>query len=188
MLGLVFAYFGIGLLLRLAPADLPRMTSVSMDPTVLAFAIGTLLGAAAQFLIQWPVLRREGFHYRPLMNLHDPALQRVLVKGIAGGLIRSAHDCAEGGLAVTLANPRPGEPRSGASYRSVPIRDARVKAMYEFTCNLATLDPPPPETQQLFAAIYGNRTAMDAFVQMNAGTISPAEFFAPENVNAIMAA
>jgi phosphoribosylformylglycinamidine synthase len=33
----------------------------------------------------------------------EAALQRVLVKGIASGLIRSAHDCAEGGLAVTLA-------------------------------------------------------------------------------------
>jgi 2-polyprenyl-6-methoxyphenol hydroxylase-like FAD-dependent oxidoreductase len=67
-------------------------------------------------------------------------------------------------------------------------RDARVKAMYEFTCSLATLEPPPPETQQLFAAVHGNQAAMDAFVRMNAGTISPAEFFAPGNVNAIMAA
>jgi phosphoribosylformylglycinamidine synthase len=33
----------------------------------------------------------------------ESALQRVLVKGVGGGLIRSAHDCAEGGLAVTLA-------------------------------------------------------------------------------------
>ncbi len=33
----------------------------------------------------------------------EAALHRVLVKGIASGLIRSAHDCAEGGLAVTLA-------------------------------------------------------------------------------------
>ena len=67
-------------------------------------------------------------------------------------------------------------------------RDARVKAMYDFTCHLATLEPPPPETQQLFAAVHGNQKAMDAFARMNAGTISPAEFFAPENVNAIMAA
>jgi 2-polyprenyl-6-methoxyphenol hydroxylase-like FAD-dependent oxidoreductase len=67
-------------------------------------------------------------------------------------------------------------------------RDARVKAMYEFTCHLATLEPPPPETQQLFAAVHGNRKAMDAFAQMNAGTISPSEFFAPGNVNAILAA
>jgi 2-polyprenyl-6-methoxyphenol hydroxylase-like FAD-dependent oxidoreductase len=67
-------------------------------------------------------------------------------------------------------------------------RDARVKAMYEFTCQLATLEPPPPEMQQIFAAAHGNRKAMDDFVRMNAGTISPAEFFAPENVKAIMAA
>jgi hypothetical protein len=37
--------------------------------------------------------------------------------------------------------------------------------------------PPPPEMQQLFASIAGNQQAMDRFVQMNAGTISPAEFF-----------
>jgi 2-polyprenyl-6-methoxyphenol hydroxylase-like FAD-dependent oxidoreductase len=67
-------------------------------------------------------------------------------------------------------------------------RDARVKSMYEFTCQLATLEPPPPEMQQLFGAIHGNPKAMDDFARMNAGTISPAEFFAPDNVNAITAA
>jgi 2-polyprenyl-6-methoxyphenol hydroxylase-like FAD-dependent oxidoreductase len=67
-------------------------------------------------------------------------------------------------------------------------RDARVKAMYEFTCQLATLEPPPPELQQLLAAAHGNQQAMDAFARMNAGTISPAEFFTPENVEAILAA
>jgi phosphoribosylformylglycinamidine synthase len=35
--------------------------------------------------------------------LREAALQRLLVSGVAQGLIRSAHDCAEGGLAVTLA-------------------------------------------------------------------------------------
>jgi phosphoribosylformylglycinamidine synthase II len=40
----------------------------------------------------------------PLLNLErEAALQRFLVKGVSAGLIRSAHDCAEGGLAVTLA-------------------------------------------------------------------------------------
>jgi phosphoribosylformylglycinamidine synthase II len=40
----------------------------------------------------------------PSLDLaHEAALQRVLVDGAAGGVIRSAHDCAEGGLAVTLA-------------------------------------------------------------------------------------
>ena len=37
-------------------------------------------------------------------------------------------------------------------------------------------------------AVHGNQQAMDGFVRMNAGTISPAEFFAPENVDAIAAA
>jgi phosphoribosylformylglycinamidine synthase len=40
----------------------------------------------------------------PALDLaREAALQRILVDGIAGGLIRSAHDCSEGGIAVTLA-------------------------------------------------------------------------------------
>jgi hypothetical protein len=60
--------------------------------------------------------------------------------------------------------------------------------MYEFTCQLAMMAPPPPEMQQLLGAMQGNQKAMDGFAQMNAGTISPAQFFSPENVGAIMAA
>jgi len=66
-------------------------------------------------------------------------------------------------------------------------RDEHVLPMYKFTCQLATLAPPPLELQQLFGAISGNQEHMNRFVQMNAGTISPAEFFAPENVGRIMA-
>ncbi|MDM7914388.1 MAG: NAD(P)/FAD-dependent oxidoreductase [Candidatus Eisenbacteria bacterium] len=65
-------------------------------------------------------------------------------------------------------------------------RDERVLAMYEFTFQLATLEPPPPEMQRLFGAIHGNPKAMDDFARMNAGTISPAAFFAPQNVEAIL--
>jgi flavin-dependent dehydrogenase len=67
-------------------------------------------------------------------------------------------------------------------------RDARVKSMYDFTCKLARLEPPSAEMQQLLRTIHGNQRAMDDFVRMNAGTMSPAEFFAPENVNAMTAA
>jgi 2-polyprenyl-6-methoxyphenol hydroxylase-like FAD-dependent oxidoreductase len=55
-------------------------------------------------------------------------------------------------------------------------RDEHSLAMYEFTCQLATLEPPPPEMQQVLGAIQGNQKAMDGFAQMNAGTISPMEF------------
>jgi phosphoribosylformylglycinamidine synthase len=40
----------------------------------------------------------------PTLDLRqEAALHRLLVEGASSGLIRSAHDCAEGGLAVTLA-------------------------------------------------------------------------------------
>ena len=43
------------------------------------------------------------------------------------------------------------------------------------------LQPPTPEMQQLLGAIHGKQKAMDGFVQMNAGTISPAEFGATDS-------
>ena len=67
-------------------------------------------------------------------------------------------------------------------------RDEHVLPMYEFTCQLATLEPPPHEMQRLIGAIHGRKEAMDAFAQMNAGTISPAEFFMSSNIGALMAA
>ena len=67
-------------------------------------------------------------------------------------------------------------------------RDEDVGAMYDFTCQLAALHPPSPDAQRLFGAMRGNQDAMDAFVRANAGTISPAAFFAPANVAAIVAA
>jgi 2-polyprenyl-6-methoxyphenol hydroxylase-like FAD-dependent oxidoreductase len=66
-------------------------------------------------------------------------------------------------------------------------RDAHVLPMYEFTCQLATLAPPPAEMQQLLAAISGNQEAMDGFVRTMAGATSPAEFFSAENVARIFA-
>jgi 2-polyprenyl-6-methoxyphenol hydroxylase-like FAD-dependent oxidoreductase len=68
------------------------------------------------------------------------------------------------------------------------IRDADVGAMYDFTCDLATLEPPPPELQRILGAVHGNQAAMDGFARLNAGTISPTDFFAPDNVEAIFAA
>jgi flavin-dependent dehydrogenase len=67
-------------------------------------------------------------------------------------------------------------------------RDERVLPIYEFTTQLATLEPPPPEMQQLLAAMHGNQGAMDGFVSVTAGTVSPVEFFAPENIGRIMSA
>ena len=66
-------------------------------------------------------------------------------------------------------------------------RDQHVFPMYEFTTQLATLEPPPPELQQLLGAVHGNQEAMDAFARVNAGVMSPAEFFSEENVGRVFA-
>jgi 2-polyprenyl-6-methoxyphenol hydroxylase-like FAD-dependent oxidoreductase len=65
-------------------------------------------------------------------------------------------------------------------------RDAACLPMYEFTAQMAALEPPPAEMQQLLGAIQGNQEAMDQFVSVNAGTISPEAFFAPDNLGALL--
>jgi 2-polyprenyl-6-methoxyphenol hydroxylase-like FAD-dependent oxidoreductase len=105
----------------------------------------------------------------------------ITAQGITDAF-RDAERCATA-LDLTLSGTRPFDEVMGEYQRG---RDEHVLPMYEFTCQLATLEPPPPEMQQLFAAIPGNQKAMDGFAQMNAGTISPAEFLSPKNVAAIM--
>jgi 2-polyprenyl-6-methoxyphenol hydroxylase-like FAD-dependent oxidoreductase len=59
--------------------------------------------------------------------------------------------------------------------------------MYQFTCQLATLAPPTPEQQQLFAALRGNQLQIERFFGAFAGTIPLSEFFGPDNVADILA-
>jgi flavin-dependent dehydrogenase len=68
------------------------------------------------------------------------------------------------------------------------VRDEEVLPIYEFTTQLATLEPPPPEMQQLLGAVAGSQEAMDDFASVNSGTLSPATFFDPTNVERIMGA
>lgn len=79
-----------------------------------------------------------------------------------------------------------GRPYDEAMTGYQQTRDNQVMPIYEFTTQLASLEPPPPEMQQLLGAIYGNQEAMDGFASVAAGTVSPAEYFAPENVGRIM--
>ena len=95
----------------------------------------------------------------------------VTAQGISDAF-RDAETCALA-LDQSLTGDRPFD---DAMREYQLTRDQHVTPMYEFTCQLATLEPPPPEMQQLFRAIAGKQKPMDAFVQMNAGTISPAEF------------
>jgi 2-polyprenyl-6-methoxyphenol hydroxylase-like FAD-dependent oxidoreductase len=97
---------------------------------------------------------------------------------------RDAELCTTA-LHEALSGSRPFE-EAMAEYQS--RRDSHVLAMYEFTCELATLEPPPPDLAQLLAATAGNREAMDQFARVNAGAMSPAEFFDPANAERILTA
>ena len=48
-------------------------------PPITAIAIGTLVGGLAQLSLQWPVLRRQGFRYEPVLNWREEGLRRVLL-------------------------------------------------------------------------------------------------------------
>jgi 2-polyprenyl-6-methoxyphenol hydroxylase-like FAD-dependent oxidoreductase len=107
----------------------------------------------------------------------------ITAQGITDAF-RDAELCASA-IGQALAGARSFDDAMGEYQRR---RDQHALPMYEFTCQLATLEPPPPQMQQLFGAIHGNQSAMDGFVQVNAGTLSPAEFFSPENIGRIMTA
>jgi 2-polyprenyl-6-methoxyphenol hydroxylase-like FAD-dependent oxidoreductase len=95
----------------------------------------------------------------------------ITAQGIADAFL-DAERLAEG-LDAVFRRERPFDDAMADYQRS---RDQHALPMYELTCQQALLEPPPPEMQRLIGAIRGNQGAMDAFAQMNAGTISPAEF------------
>jgi putative peptidoglycan lipid II flippase len=64
------------------------------QPPIAAIAIGTVLGGLAQWAVQWPLLRRQGFRFTPQLDWSDPALRRVLILMGPGTL----------GLAATQVN------------------------------------------------------------------------------------
>jgi 2-polyprenyl-6-methoxyphenol hydroxylase-like FAD-dependent oxidoreductase len=68
-------------------------------------------------------------------------------------------------------------PYDAAMKQYQDTRDARVMPMYEFTAQFASLDPPPPEMQQLLAEISQSPSAMDGFARVAAGVTSPTDFF-----------
>jgi 2-polyprenyl-6-methoxyphenol hydroxylase-like FAD-dependent oxidoreductase len=136
--------------------------------------------------------RREGrFAGTPVPNLfRKPYGRGWALVGDAGyikdpitaqGITDAFRDAERCALAIHehLSGTRPFD-AAMADYQHA--RDAHALPMYEFTCQLARLEPPPPEMQQLLRAIHGDREATDEFVRMNAGTIPPSAFFSSPHV------
>ena len=107
----------------------------------------------------------------------------ITAQGISDAF-RDAEMCSAA-LDESFSGRRSFEDAMSAWHRT---RDAHVTPIYEFTTQLATLEVPPPEMQQLLGAVSGDRDAMDSFVSVVAGTVSPVEFFDPANIGRIMSA
>jgi len=122
------------------------------------------------FGLGWALVGDAGY-------LKDP----VTAQGILDAF-RDAERCAQA-ADEALSGRRP---YAAAMHDYQSERDAAAAPMYDFTYMLAALEPPPPDLQRLLAAVHGNPKAMDAFAQTNAGTMSPAQFFAPEHIDPIL--
>lgn len=66
-------------------AVVPLMPRFGLPP-IAGIAIGTLLGGLGQILLQWPLLRREGFRYQPILDFRDPDLRQILRLMVPGTL------------------------------------------------------------------------------------------------------
>ena len=63
---------------------------------------------------------------------------------------------------------------------------ARRDAVGVFAQQMAELAPPPPELVQLLGALAGNQDQIDRYFGLFGQTVSPADFFSPENVQKIV--
>jgi 2-polyprenyl-6-methoxyphenol hydroxylase-like FAD-dependent oxidoreductase len=107
----------------------------------------------------------------------------ITAQGIADAF-RDAELCVSA-LDDVFSRGRPFDAAMAAYQRA---RDDDALPVYELTCQLAALEPPPPPMQELLATIarHPERWPRDGFVRASAGELSPAAFFAPENVRAIL--
>jgi 2-polyprenyl-6-methoxyphenol hydroxylase-like FAD-dependent oxidoreductase len=119
----------------------------------------------------WALVGDAGYHkdFITAQGIHDA--------------FRDAELCATA-LGQALTGTRSFD-EAMADYHSA--RDEQVLPIYEFTTQLATLEPPPPDLQRLLAAAHGNQDAMDGFARVNAGVTSPADYFSDDNVTRILA-
>ncbi len=65
-------------------------------------------------------------------------------------------------------------------------RDESTMAMYEFTCDWATLAPLSVEMEHLLSALRGNQPEVNRFCGTIAGTVAVADFYSPENIERIL--
>jgi flavin-dependent dehydrogenase len=120
----------------------------------------------------WALIGDAGYHKDP-----------ITAQGITDAF-RDAELLAEA-IDAGLSGTRPLEAALADYERR---RNEATMPMYELTQQFASLEPPPPEMQQLFAALRHDQEQTNRFFGTLAGTVPIPEFFAPENLGRIMGA
>jgi 2-polyprenyl-6-methoxyphenol hydroxylase-like FAD-dependent oxidoreductase len=158
-----------GKLLELAPAFAERVRAATRETRFVGAAVPNYF--RTPYGPGWALVGDAGYNkdFITAQGMHDA--------------FRDAELCATG-LDEAFSGARPFDAAMGA-YQAT--RDAQVLPMYEFTTQLATLEPPPPDLQRLLAAAHGNQEAMDGFARVIAGVTSPAEYFSEQSVGRILA-
>jgi 2-polyprenyl-6-methoxyphenol hydroxylase-like FAD-dependent oxidoreductase len=151
--------------LELAPQFAARVRSARREAPFLGGAVPNYL--RVPFGPGWALVGDAGYNTAP-----------ITAQGITDAF-RDAEQCSAA-VDHWLSGRMSFEDACGVWHKE---RDSKVLPTYAFTTQLATLEPPPPEMQQLLGAIYGNQEAMDDFVSVNAGTLSPEVFFSPERIS-----
>jgi 2-polyprenyl-6-methoxyphenol hydroxylase-like FAD-dependent oxidoreductase len=63
------------------------------------------------------------------------------------------------------------------------IRNAHARPMYQLTCQLATLAPPTPDMEQIYASLAADPARAQRFLGVFAGSVAVSELFpAPEAI------
>jgi flavin-dependent dehydrogenase len=90
-------------------------------------------------------------------------------------------------LADALAEVFSGRERMDQALAEYEVkRNQELLPMFEHTCQLAKLEPPPLETLKLFAALRANEEETGRMLGTITGTVSIPEFFSPENINRVI--
>ena len=156
--------------LQLAPEFAERVASATREARFIGAAVPNFF--RTPYGPGWALVGDAGY-------TKDP----ITAQGISDAF-RDAELCATA-LDNTFAGRTTFE-AAMAAYQQA--RDDQVLPIYEFTTQLATMEAPPAEMQQLLGAMRADQAAMDDFASITAGTISPAEFFDPANIGRIMSA
>ena len=118
----------------------------------------------------WVLVGDAGYHKDPVT---------------AEGITDAFRDAERVAAAVDagLAGRQPMEQALADAQRA---RDESVLPFYEFTLNVASLQPVQPPFSELIEAVAADPDATSRFLGIAGGAVSPEEFFSPDNIVRIM--